>query len=96
MHQRQSSKIGYQSSVHEHLELVPPKLCFQMLSNGNKKISDELTTLTRKVSKVLWRKFITLLHRGAKNSFAVRPISAYENGDNQNPHSSQAGMDAVI
>jgi hypothetical protein len=34
-----------------------------------------------------------LLHRGEKNSFAVRPISAYDKGESQNPHPSQAGID---
>jgi hypothetical protein len=65
-----------------------------MLSNGNAKmirINNRLKNyLMRKVSE----EFITFPHRGAKNSFAVRPISAYDNGESQNPHSSQEGIEA--
>jgi hypothetical protein len=46
-----------------------------------------------------WYKFFmskfTFIHLGAKNSFSVKPISAYDNGESQNPHFSQLGMDAV-
>jgi hypothetical protein len=38
---------------------------------------------------------LTFVHLGAKNSFLVKPISAYDNGESQNPHFSQLGMDAV-
>jgi hypothetical protein len=37
----------------------------------------------------------TFSHLGAKNSFPVKPISAYDNGESQNPHFNQLGMDAV-
>lgn len=37
----------------------------------------------------------TLNHLGAKNSFPVKPISAYDNGEIQNPHFSQFGIDAT-
>ena len=45
----------------------------------------------------MWKvseEFITFLHIGAKNSFEVRPISAYDSGESQNPHSSQEGIEA--
>jgi len=37
----------------------------------------------------------TFCHRGAPNSFIARPISAYVNGEIQNPHSNQAGSEAA-
>ena len=43
---------------------------------------------------ILMSKF-TFSHLGAKNSVSVNPISAYDNGESQNPHFSQLGMDAV-
>jgi hypothetical protein len=36
---------------------------------------------------------VNFLHRGEKNSFAVKPISAYDKGESQNPQPSQVGMD---
>jgi len=37
----------------------------------------------------------TFSHLGAKNSVTVNPIWAYDNGESQNPHFNQLGMDAV-
>jgi hypothetical protein len=37
----------------------------------------------------------TFSHLCTKNSFPVKPISAYDNGESQNPHFNQLGMDVV-
>lgn len=37
----------------------------------------------------------TFDHLGAKNSFPVNPISAYDSGESQNPHFNQFGRNAV-
>ena len=45
--------------------------------------------------KILFMPKFTFSHLGAKNSFPVKPISAFDNGESQNPHFNQLGMDAV-
>ena len=38
----------------------------------------------------------TFCHLGARNSFTVNPISVYVNGEIQNPHFNQFGMEAEV